>query len=264
MNRILVTGGTGHLGTEVVRLLKGRGDHVRILARSPRDDPEVEWVQGDLSTGAGISDAVAGIDTIVHAATHSPAAQRGHLRASDFFRSPAAVDVNGTRLLLDGAARAGVKHFLYVSIVGVRQSRLPYARLKAAAEDLVRKSPLPWTIAPATPFYWLTARMLDAMARRRIWLLPSNLPTQPCDAADFAGYIADCVADGAGRDRPDFGGPEILTLVELARRYQTVRGIRRPIIGLPLPDFALRAAGRQTCPYGRHGKTTWSQWLASH
>jgi len=76
---VLVTGGTGHLGQDVVRLLKARGDRVRILARIPGQDPDVDWIQGDLSTGAGVSEAVAGAPTVVHAATLSPAARRGHL-----------------------------------------------------------------------------------------------------------------------------------------------------------------------------------------
>jgi uncharacterized protein YbjT (DUF2867 family) len=263
MNNVLVTGGTGHLGADLVKLLKARGDRVRILARRPGTDPDVEWIRGDLATGAGIPEAVDGVEVVVHAATHSPAAQRGYLRPGDFFRSPADVDVDGTRRLLDRAARAGVQHFLYVSIVGVQQSRLPYARLKATAENLVRSSPVPWSIAPATPFYWLLVRMLDTMADRRIWPLPSNLPTQPCDSADFAESLVECLADGPGRDRPDFGGPEIATLVEFARQYQAARGIRRRIVGLPLPGFVRRAAGRQTCSDGRRGKTTWAEWLAN-
>jgi len=180
----------------------------------------------------------------------------------DLFRSPPDVDVDGTRRLLDEAARAGTEHFLYVSIVGVQQSRFPYSRLKATAEKVVRDSAVPWSIVPATVFYWLLARLLDNMARRRIWPLPSNLPMQPGDSADFAEYVVECVADGPGGDRTEFGGPEILTLVELARQYQLARGITRRIVRVRLPGFALRAAGPQTCPDGRHGKTTWAEWLA--
>jgi uncharacterized protein YbjT (DUF2867 family) len=264
MNSVLVTGGTGHLGSDIVRLLKARGDGVRVLARTPGQDPDVEWIRGDLSTGAGIPEAVTGTHTIVHAATLSPAAQRGYLRLGDFFRSPSAVDVEGTRRLLDAAARAGVEHFLYVSIVGVQQSRYPYSRLKAAAEDLVRAGTTPWSIVPATGFYWLLARMLDNMARRRTWPLPSNLEMQPGDSADFAVYVVDCVTAGPGGDRTGFGGPETLRLVEMARQYQAARGIERRIVGLRLPGFALRAGGPQTCPGGRRGKTTWAEWLAEH
>ena len=51
MSTIAVTGGTGHLGRQVVSLLKAEGHRVRVLARSPGQDPDVEWVQGNLATG---------------------------------------------------------------------------------------------------------------------------------------------------------------------------------------------------------------------
>ena len=133
--------------------------------------------------------------------------------------------------------------------------------MKAAAEDLVRGGTPPWSIVAATPFYWLLARMFDHMADQRRWPLPSNLPMQPCDDTDFAGYVVDCLDDGPRGVRDDFGGPQVMTMVELARQYQAARGVNRRILGLPLPGFAQRAAGPQVCPQGRHGKVTWSEWL---
>jgi hypothetical protein len=58
-----------------------------------------------------------------------------------------------------------------------------------------------------------------------------------------------------------FGGPEILTPLQLAQQYQHARGIHRRILRLRLPAAAIRAAGPQTCLGCRHGKTTWAQWL---
>jgi uncharacterized protein YbjT (DUF2867 family) len=264
INTVLVTGGTGHLGREVVRLLAGRGYRVRVLARRPGDDPEIEWIKGDLGTGAGIPEAVAGTDAVVHAATNSPAARRGAFRAGDLIRSPADVDIDGTRRLLAEGERTGVSHFLHVSIVGIQRSRIPYSRTKAAAESVVRASTVPWSIVPATGFHWLLAHLLDTMASRRLWVLPSNLDIQPVDSNDFAEYVVDCLDAGPGGIREDFGGPEILPMTELARKYQNERGIDRRIVGVRLPAFALRAAGPQTCPNGRHGKTTWSEWLRAN
>src|SRR5512133_579244 len=63
--RILVTGGTGHLGRDIVGLLKDQGHQVRVLARTPGQDPGVEWIQGDLATGRGITEAVSGTEVIV-------------------------------------------------------------------------------------------------------------------------------------------------------------------------------------------------------
>jgi uncharacterized protein YbjT (DUF2867 family) len=172
------------------------------------------------------------------------------------------VDVDGTRKLLAEAEQAGVAHFLFISIVGVQESWMPYSRVKAAAENVVRDGAVPWSIVSATPFYWLLARMMDTMAPRRIWPLPSNLVMQPCDSAEFAAYVVECLAEGPGRRRDDFAGPQAQSVVELARQYQAACGITRRIFSLPVPGLAIRAVGPQTAPHGRRGKTTWSQWLA--
>jgi uncharacterized protein YbjT (DUF2867 family) len=214
MDTVLVTGGTGHLGRDLVGLLKP-AYQVRVLARSRGTDPDVEWVRGDLATGAGIEEAVSGVHTLVHAATWSPAARRGYLRPTDFWRSPPDVDVHGTRRLLDEAARAGVDHFAYVSIVGVDRPRLPYLRLKHTAEELVRAGKIPWSVLRATQFHWLTDRMLGKAARLPVLPLPTSIETQPVDSGDFAAYVAERVADGPGGQCEDFGGPEVLTVGDL-------------------------------------------------
>ena len=245
-----------------MRLLTGDGNRVRILARKPDQTPDVDWVKGDLGTGQGVAEAVAGVDMVVHAATNSPAAQRGMLRPRDFVGSPSDVDVDGTRILLAEASKGDIEHFLHISIIGVQESRLPYSRVKAAAEDLVKEGSVPWSIVPAAGFYWLLARMFHTMAGRRVWSLPANLDMQPCDSAEFAGYVVGCLNDRPSGVRRDFGGPEISSMVELARQYQTARDIRRRIVPLHMPARMLRAAGRQTCQDGRRGNTTWSDWLA--
>ena len=264
MTDVLVTGGTGHLGRDLVELLIERGHRVRVLARNPGQRTDVEWIRADLATTEDFGAAVSGIHTVVHAATNSPAAQRGKIRLDDMFRSPSDVDVEATSRLLGAAARSGVAHFCHVSIVGAQDSTLPYMRRKAQAEDLVRGSAMPWSIVGATGFYWLLTRMFDTMAGQRIWPVPSNLAMQACDSAEFAEYLAECVDEGPAGDRSAFGGPEVVPMAELARQYLTARGLNRRIVGIRLPGFALRKAGPQTCPDGRHGKFTWAQWLAAH
>jgi uncharacterized protein YbjT (DUF2867 family) len=116
-----------------------------------------------------------------------------------------------------------------VSIVGVERTPLPYARVKLVAETLVRRSGLPWSVMRATPFYWLVDRMLGNMMRLPVVPLPVDLVVQPSDTGDFAGYLAECLADGPGADRVDFGGPEVLSLGEVVKQYQDARGVRRRI-----------------------------------
>src|SRR5512142_412598 len=120
MATLLVTGGTGVLGSVAVPALQEAGHAVRVLSRSPEDGRVV----GDLATGAGLAEAVTGAEVIVHAAS-SP---RADVRE---------VDVEGTRRLVAVARDAGAQHLLYVSIPGVDRIAVPYYRAKAAAEQIV-------------------------------------------------------------------------------------------------------------------------------
>ncbi len=98
---ILVTGGTGTLGRLVVPRLRDTGAKVRVLSRTPQPAREgVEFVVGDLDTGAGADEAVAGADTIVHCA--------GSAKGDD----------RKARHLVRAAGRAGAPHIVYISVIG--------------------------------------------------------------------------------------------------------------------------------------------------
>ncbi len=99
---VLVTGGTGRLGTLVVARLRGSGCDVRVLARHEKPVPrDVTFFTADLRTGQGIEPAVAGARAIIHCATST----RG--------------DAEATRNLVLAASRTGSAHLAYVSIVGI-------------------------------------------------------------------------------------------------------------------------------------------------
>jgi uncharacterized protein YbjT (DUF2867 family) len=262
--RILVTGGTGHLGRDLVGQLLGKGRRVRVLARLPGDDPSVEWARGDLSTGAGLREAMAGVTTVVNAATFSPIAQRGGFRLSDFFTTPSAVDVDGTSRLLQECRRAGVRHFLHVSIVGLSEesASLPYNKVKLQGENLVRESGLPWSVVRAGPFYYLLARLLASMRWMPWWFLPDGV-MDAVDTADVASYLIECIDDGRLGMREEIGGPQALPLPELARQYLRARQLSRHVTGFHVaPRTAARLGLAEA--RGRKGITPWSDWLAAH
>jgi uncharacterized protein YbjT (DUF2867 family) len=264
--QILVTGGTGHLGRSVVERLQEAHHDVRVLSRQPGADSAVEWIKGDLGTGAGIEEAVSGTQVVIHAATNSPAARRGGFRPLDFVRSPTDVDVKGTKLLLEASAAASVDHFLHISIVGLPDlARVPYSRVKLRAEQLVRESSVPWSIARATGFYWLLDRMLAKMTSRRRLRLPTEVCMEPVDSDDFADFVIECVRQGPKGEREDFVGPERLTIHELAEQYLDARGLSREIRKAPLPKAICRAleAGNTGAGDARRGSTTWAEWLRS-
>jgi uncharacterized protein YbjT (DUF2867 family) len=265
METVVVTGGTGHLGRDLVDRLKG-SYRVRVLARSPGSDSDVEWIRGDLATGEGIAHALAGSQTLIHAATLSPAARRGYFVPKDFWSSPATVDRDGTARLLAEAATAGVGHVIYVSIVGIDKPRVPYLRRKLEAENLVRQGPIPWSIARAAQFHWLIDRMLGRMARLPLVPLPATLPLEPVDTSDFADYLVEAVGNGPGGRLTDFGGPEVLTYSQAFGTWRQIRGRRARTVPIPLPAGIRNAAAAMSLskPGSRHGNLTWADWLRTH
>ena len=208
-------------------------------------------IRGDLLTGEGLDRAVRGADTIIHCAS-SP------------FRKARQVDVEGTRRLLGAAARAGVSHLVYVSIVGIdRASSYPYYGIKLETEGVIEVSPVPYTILRATQFYDLVLLAMRALDRLPVMPVPSGLLGQPIDAGEVAGRLVELsLGEPAGR-APDIGGPEVRTLTDAARAYLVVTGSRKRVLPVPLPGKTARAFrdGTLTCPENRYGKVRWEEFL---
>jgi len=255
----LVTGGTGHLGREIVDRLVGAGHRVRVFARSPGPRSDIEWAKGDLATGTGLRDALRDVDTVINAATCSPIARRGGIRPIDFFRSPSAVDVEGTERLLSLCEDAEIRHVLHVSIVGLEEATLPYARVKLAGERLVRASALSWSIIRAMPFYYLLDRLLSGLAWLPVWPVPTTL-FNPVDSSDVADYVVTCAFDGIRGERAEIGGPEDLDLTAFARAYLDARRLHRNILPIGLSEARARGMGFVVSK-GVRGRLTWADWL---
>jgi len=248
---VLVTGGTGILGSRVVRSLRESGHRALVLSRREGTGPD--WRRGDLATGGGIAAAVAGMAAIVHAGSATTQPTRGR-----------AVDVEGTRRLLEAARDAGVGHVVYVSIVGIEEVAYPYYRSKLAAEELVTQGIVPWTILRATQFHTLIELYLGVSARfPGVLPVPYGWQFQPVDPGEVAARLAAvAVAPPAGL-LPDFGGPQVRDFKSLAESWRRALGVRKPMLNLPLPFKASRqfAAGRLLCPDHRDGKITFEQYL---
>src|SRR4051812_39607786 len=163
MADVLVTGGTGVLGTALVPRLIAGSHRVRVLSRqpSPTVPAGATAVQGDVRTGEGIDAAVEGVDAVIHAATSS----RRRVRVPE---------VEGTRNIAGAGRKAGA-HVIYVSIVGVDKHRLPYYKAKWEAEKAVDGSGADWSILRATQFH----ELLDGFLSMRMLPLAKRTPFQP-------------------------------------------------------------------------------------
>nr|WP_246754211.1 hypothetical protein [Bradyrhizobium diazoefficiens] len=116
-----------------------------------------------------------------------------------------------------------MRHFLHVSIVGLDQANLAYARVKLAGERLVRASALSWSIVCAMPFYYLLDRLLWGLARLPVWPVPTTL-FNPVDTSDVADHILNCAFDGQRGVRAEIGGPKLSILLPSLANTRKQRG----------------------------------------
>jgi uncharacterized protein YbjT (DUF2867 family) len=244
---VLVTGASGTLGSAVVPRLSREGYEVRPTSRHARPG----WVAADLSTGAGLAEAVRGVDAIVHLAS-AP-------------RRTRETDVEGTRRLMAAARSAGVPHVLFVSIIGIDRVPLPYYRLKLEAEAVIRASGVPFTLLRAAQFPSLIDTLLTVSAKAGPLLIDRGLVVQPVAVEDVAERIAGLLAQGPTGGIVELAGPETLRLDELARAWLRARGSRRPVWPIRLPGGLGRAirAGGLTTSAEPTGTRTWRDYLAA-
>jgi len=247
MARILVTGGTGTLGSLVVSRLVAGGDEVRVLSRAAGRAPEgaTRWV-GDVRTGAGLRDAFAGADVVVHAASNP----RRRVRETE---------VAGTANVL-AAARASSSHVIYVSIVGVDRLRVPCYRAKRAAEELVESYDGGWDVLRATQFHDLLARFFSY----GVFFRTPNLAFQPVDPGDVADRLVTLAGSRALGHATDLGGPEVLGIRELVETKRRCDGKATRLVRAPAVSWLADFDRRLHCtPEHADGTRTWEQWWRS-
>ncbi|QFU87915.1 SDR family oxidoreductase [Amycolatopsis sp. YIM 10] len=247
MSPIVVTGGTGQLGRQVVRALLDAGREAVVLSRRERPVADgSRFVAVDLRTGAGLGEALSGVDTVVHCASTLTGG-----------------DEQAAEKLFGAAKRAGVAHLVNVSIVGVDRIPLPYYKTKLAVERQLEASGLGYTTLRATQFHDLIQFFFAILGRSPVVPVPS-IRFQPVDTRDVAVRLAElALAEPAGRV-PDFGGPEVRDAKSLARAYFTATGRRRLLVPLRMPGQVMAGFRRGENLVGDRfdGRITFEEFLA--
>jgi uncharacterized protein YbjT (DUF2867 family) len=252
---ILVTGGTGTLGRLVVARLRDPGQAVRLLTRGAHQNEAIELVTGDLSTGEGAAAAVRGVEIVVHLA------------------GTAKGDGDKARHLVRAASSAGVRHIVYISVVGadripmagaVDRAMFGYFGSKFDAERVIAESGIPWTTLRATQFFDLSLVTTRAMARLPLIPVPAGFRFQPIDAAEVADRLVELALGAPAGLVPAIAGPRIYEMADLVRGYLEVAGKRRAILRVPVPGKAAAAirAGANLAPDRAVGQRTWEDFLA--
>ena len=95
--------------------------------------------------------------------------------------------------------------------------------------------------------------------------LPTDFQFQPVDPKEVADRLYRCVIEGPGGYLPDFGGPEVRYLGDLAQSWMEVWGLQRSLVRLPLPGRIAEGLrrGYNTAPHQERGKVTWEEWVQS-
>ena len=215
---ILITGGTGLLGRQVLPLLHGHAHRVRVLSRSAAPLPAgVEHVAQDLGSTDGLTEALAGMDTVLHLA------------------GGASGDDQTTQHLVAAAEQQRVSHLVQISVVGADAMPIGYFGMKARAEQIVTTSAVPHTIVRVAQVNDLLLRAVRAMVKVPVVPAPRGLRAQPVDVREVAAHlVALTMAAPAGRV-PDLVGPQVHEMTDLLRSYAEAAGKRRLFLPLRLP-----------------------------
>jgi uncharacterized protein YbjT (DUF2867 family) len=239
---ILVAGGTGLLGRDVVARLVARGASVRILTRDVAVGrralgqlaDHVELAAGDVRDLATLGPAVAGVETVIAAVQGFGGRDAGGI---------AAVDRDGNRNLIRAAAAAGVGRFVLLSIHDASANDpLALGRAKAAVEaDLRATSMVPLVVRPTAymeTWAGLIGGTILASGRARVFGRGRN-PINFVAAADVATVVEELATDGGGAG-PAGGtvevvGPEDLSINDIVARFSAHLGRPVPTSHVPLP-----------------------------
>jgi uncharacterized protein YbjT (DUF2867 family) len=250
---ILVTGGTGFVGSRVVHALRAEDKPVRCLVRDGAHAEQLstwgcELVQGNVTDSASLRAAAEGCDTVVHLVAIIEGAPENYER----------VMVQGTRDLLAAAQRGGVRRFILMSALGVsEQTRelTPYFRAKWAMEQDVKASRFEWTIFRPSFVFGRDGGVLPTFVRLVRWLPaipvigPGTNRLQPIWVDDVAAYYARAVdLPEAPGHTFELGGPDVVTWDELYDRIKTTLGKRRAKLHIPFGLMRANAAVIEAVP----------------
>jgi len=228
--KIVVIGGSGLIGSKVVKRLTEQGHEVR--AASPKTGV-------DATTGRGLAEALTGTEVVVDVA-NSPSFEDAPVLA--FFE-------NSGRNLARAEKEAGVRHHVALSVVGTdRLQDSGYLRAKLAQEGLIKASGIPYTIVRATQFFEFLGPIAAAAAdgnRVRV----SNASFQPIAAEDVAKAVADAALGSPVNGMIEIAGPERLPMNEIVARYLKATNDPREVVSDPQARyFGTRLDDRSLVP----------------
>lgn len=256
MNQILLTGGTGTLGREIIKQLLSKNYVVSVISSNNKPDlPEqIKVIHADLTKKESIPADIKNATVIIHSASNPANAQ--------------SVDLEGTRNLLAAIDKGHTKHFIYVSIAGVDKSSYPYYQVKREVEKMIQASAIPFTILRATQFHdFVLHRMIRPFdsGPGSVLKIPKGLQFQSIDKKEVVYKILDLIADDALCEIVTIGGPKVQTLEEMAQIYLDVLDRKDNIEAEKMESerLAMLSSGINLCPDHTYGGISWRQFITN-
>jgi uncharacterized protein YbjT (DUF2867 family) len=253
--KVVVTGGTGFIGREVVDLLLAAGDEVVVTTRDPERDlwsGRVHLVQAFAGDPVSLGKAFMRADVVVHAIQFPNHPVEDPSRGRTYLE----VDGRGTQAAARTAKKVGVRRFVYLSGAGAGQSRpQSWFRAKDLAEAAIRETGMEHAFLRPSWIYGPRDRSMNKFVTfcRRLPFVPvignGKTPVFPAYVKDVARAAAECVHREDAKDKAlELGGPERLTMDEVIRTVQTVIGRRRPLVHHPVGLMKLLSLPMQLLP----------------
>ena len=243
--KIVVVGGTGLIGSKLVKKLREQGQEV--VAAAPASG--VNSV-----TGEGLADALKGASVVIDV-TNSPSWEDAAVLK--FFET-------STRNLLHYGAAADLKRHVALSVVGTeRMLESGFFRAKLAQENLIKASSIPYSIVRATQFFEFVRKIADLSTEGNKVRLPAVL-FQPMAADDVASALARIAMESPVNGTVEIGGPEQFHLDEKVRRDLAARKDPREVITDPHARYYGIAVSERTLVPNRDarlGQTRFEDWL---
>jgi len=242
--KIAVIGGTGLIGSQVVKILTARGHEA--VPHSPSTGL-------DLLSGRGLPEALQDADVVVNL-TNSPTFDDA---------SPAFFQTTMDNLLT-GAKAAGVGHAVILSIAGADQvPGMVYFRAKVLQEDILKAGPVPYSIVRATQFFeFMDAALSENADEKTVRLPPTRL--QPIASADVAQAVADVSVGSPLQGTRNIAGPDVFALDELGKITLAAHGDHRTVVTDKRAGMFAAASGDALI--AEQGaviaKTAYREWLA--
>jgi len=234
MARILITGGTGFVGSEIRKALADR--ELRLLVRDPlsvRDAGAAEVVRGDVLDPASLEPAMAGVDAVIHLVAIIE--ETGKLTFDRVIRQ-------GSENVVSTARNAGVRRFVQMSALGAQPNpTYPYLNAKWAAEQAVRESGLDWTIVRPSVIFGPRDGFVNVLAGliRRAPVIPvvgsGESKFQPVAVGEVAAVYRSVLDDPTAIGQIyELGGGETYSYEEMLDVIAAQLGKRKPKVHIPI------------------------------